>query len=477
MLKTSTRLVSALTACAGLCAVASSALAGPVAICPTWDREIGNPGASGSVQVVRVRDNFLLAGGSFSSFEGVNLFGWARVDLDTGANLGFGGAVPSDGFVTDFELYDAGDGEKMYITGAFNSVNSGIVELPNSRGIVRWDGVEVTTVPGSPFTGGFDFMYAMELFDGKLAVGGGGGDGTAQKPTLALLDGTTWTRYTNEFAGLVAPVILALQTFQGDLYFAGRFETYDADLNDPNNPLVESRNIMKFDGTNFSSVGGGVFRATSIVSQVLCMEVFDDGSGEKLYVGGRFDRLGSNTGAVSPAVARWDGNAWETMSGFPQAGREVRDFEVVDGVLYAVGNFDNTGDGTVVCRKFAKWTGSAWEEVGDGFDISVPNANNPNTMAAVDDGFYIGGSFTTVGNGTGPNAGTANRIAKWVSVCAVDCPGDTNGDNIVNFTDLNTVLAEFGQSGMGLAGDVNDDGTVNFVDLNTVLSNFGTSCN
>lgn len=56
------------------------------------------------------------------------------------------------------------------------------------------------------------------------------------------------------------------------------------------------------------------------------------------------------------------------------------------------------------------------------------------------------------------------------------CPGDTNGDNLVNFTDLNTVLSEFGLSGPGLSGDLNDDGTVNFVDLNGVLSAFGVDC-
>jgi hypothetical protein len=62
-------------------------------------------------------------------------------------------------------------------------------------------------------------------------------------------------------------------------------------------------------------------------------------------------------------------------------------------------------------------------------------------------------------------------------VDVADCEGDTNGDNIVNFTDLNAVLAAFGQTGMGIAGDVNDDGVVNFTDLNTVLANFGLSCN
>ncbi len=56
------------------------------------------------------------------------------------------------------------------------------------------------------------------------------------------------------------------------------------------------------------------------------------------------------------------------------------------------------------------------------------------------------------------------------------CPGDTNGDNIVNFADLNAVLGQFGQTGPGLAADVNGDGVVNFADLNLVLSNFGRTC-
>lgn len=58
------------------------------------------------------------------------------------------------------------------------------------------------------------------------------------------------------------------------------------------------------------------------------------------------------------------------------------------------------------------------------------------------------------------------------------CPGDSNGDNLVNFVDLNTVLADFGASGQpgDFAGDVNGDGVVNFSDLNEVLANFGGEC-
>ncbi len=54
---------------------------------------------------------------------------------------------------------------------------------------------------------------------------------------------------------------------------------------------------------------------------------------------------------------------------------------------------------------------------------------------------------------------------------------DTNGDNIVNFVDLNAVLGAFGQTGAGNPADVNGDEVVNFSDLNAVLAEFGADCN
>lgn len=56
------------------------------------------------------------------------------------------------------------------------------------------------------------------------------------------------------------------------------------------------------------------------------------------------------------------------------------------------------------------------------------------------------------------------------------CPGDANGDLVVDFVDLNIVLGSFGQMGGAVPGDVNNDGRVDFLDLNLVLSAYGTSC-
>ncbi len=58
------------------------------------------------------------------------------------------------------------------------------------------------------------------------------------------------------------------------------------------------------------------------------------------------------------------------------------------------------------------------------------------------------------------------------------CPGDTNGDGLVNADDLLTVLAAFGTSVAGGpgAGDLTADGLVNADDLLQVLASFGLAC-
>lgn len=58
----------------------------------------------------------------------------------------------------------------------------------------------------------------------------------------------------------------------------------------------------------------------------------------------------------------------------------------------------------------------------------------------------------------------------------VGCPGDANGDNVVDFSDLNIVLFQFNQVGPSLIGDLNEDGIVDFGDLNLVLSNYNQAC-
>ncbi len=85
---------------------------------------------------------------------------------------------------------------------------------------------------------------------------------------------------------------------------------------------------------------------------------------------------------------------------------------------------------------------------------------------------FIGMYAQSIGDGNPANNGRADMLA-----IEVYCPGDTDGNQVINFADLNTVLAQFGQTAGVYAGDVNGDTDVNFADLNLVLANFGvTGC-
>jgi hypothetical protein len=212
------------------------------------------------------------------------------------------------------------------------------------------------------------------------------------------------------------------------------------------------------------------------LARVTALAVFDDGSGSgpALYAGGGY----TNAGAVAANnIAKWDGAAWSPLGTGMNASvgaLSVFDDGSGDGpALYAGGSF--TIAGGVATNYIAKWDGHEWAPLGSGLQgVLFPRVE---TLSVFDDGsgggpaLYAGGFFASAGGL--PEL----SIARWQG-CASDtpCTGDTNGDNIVNFTDLNAVLADFGQTGMDLPGDTNGDGVVNFTDLNEVLAAFGTSC-
>lgn len=93
------------------------------------------------------------------------------------------------------------------------------------------------------------------------------------------------------------------------------------------------------------------------------------------------------------------------------------------------------------------------------------------------------GATALVGRLVDPTAGAAPRIVvrglTFVEDISV-CTGDTNGDGVVDFLDLNNVLSSFGialgEPGYIPGADLNNDDVVDFLDLNIVLSFFGQTC-
>lgn len=143
------------------------------------------------------------------------------------------------------------------------------------------------------------------------------------------------------------------------------------------------------------------------VGEVRALAVFDDGSGEALYLGGRFQQAG---GQSAPYIAKWDGVSLQPVPGANLNGTVRALYTWDDGTgeaLYVGGDFTTAGGVTV--DRVAKWDGTAWSALegptGMGANIGV------RVFHAHDDGrgeaLFVGGYFTEIGGLP------ASRIARW----------------------------------------------------------------
>jgi hypothetical protein len=210
---------------------------------------------------------------------------------------------------------------------------------------------------------------------GMLTVAGGGVPAVG----VARWDGQAWSPVG---LGVFGPVY-ALKSFAAspgsipDLY-AGGLTVFAGG--------VTVSYITKWDGQNWSDVGGGVN------GTVYSIEVYDDhsGSGPALYVGGNFSMAG---GIPAAGIAKWDGQSWSALgAGIPDTVIDLEVFNDGSGPypqLYAVGFFSVAGG--VASQGIAKWNGQTWSPLGVGLPAGA------NVMEVHDDGsgpaLFVGGNF------------------------------------------------------------------------------------
>jgi hypothetical protein len=241
-------------------------------------------------------------------------------------------------------------------------------------------------------------------------------------------------------------------------------------------------------------------------------------AGDDVWVGGWVLQVG--TGPDGALLAHWDGSEWTWSNIWPLMNSSSSSIEDIAAIasddVWAVGDDLNldTGLGEAV---LLHWDGSAWTR----FDAPVETMNvelRTVVARASDDVFAAGVAFNTDFPGGGaPEAyvlhydgvewtrvenselavesqffagaidgnddlwlvGRANEfslegLAQRGDSCADACPADVTGDGSVDLTDLNLVLANFGQASGD--GDATGDGEVDLADLNAVLGAFGLGC-
>lgn len=233
-------------------------------------------------------------------------------------------------------------------------------------------------------------------------------EGSAQSAAAPPLhpDDIYWSK---EFgvAGIVGRINVVMLRGCDDIYIGGSFREIGG---------VPARNIARWDGTRWHSIGEGGENGTSGTVYALAVD------GEDLYVGGRFDSAGS---LYVNNIARWDGESWDRI-GYGVDAWDEWDiptpgfvFSIVprNGEIYVGGRFDSldTAPGTeqdqIFARNVARWDGQEWHPLGTG--LLGDEQGQPTDLGAVYDiafgfdGVYAGGRFVSSGENS------VMGVARW----------------------------------------------------------------
>ena len=206
--------------------------------------------------------------------------------------------------------------------------------------------------------------------------------------------------------------VFALAVSGNDLYVGGSLSGVCGSIINCSNGQRDVNSVVRWDGSTWSTLGNGL----SNIVYALAV------SGNDLYAAGVFtEACGNETcdNGNSPArhIARWNGSGWSGLgNGFDD---DVYALAVDGGDVYAGGNFTQIcGDeacsmGNTPANHVAKWNGSSWSALGNGVNKLTRAAVNALAVSGTD--LYVGGGFTEVcGNAdcTSDNV-TVNHIAKW----------------------------------------------------------------
>jgi hypothetical protein len=262
---------------------------------------------------------------------------------------------------------------------------------PASAQCPSWD-------PGFHQAGLVDVVRAQAVYDDgqgpKLYVGGTLRQAGGQEVRgLARKNGTSWETIGDVELGGLAGEIYALAVFDdgsGAKLFAGG--RFDSIGGGSAN------HIARWDGTTWKRLGLGTD------GPVRSLAVYDDGSGPALYVGGQFTQAG---GQPASGIARWLPGSWSALGvGLLGFAYDLEVFDPGTGPrLYATGSF--TWAGGAPADAIASWDGANWSALGDGLLHQDGRA-----LAVWDDGngpdLYVVGGFTQFGGGF-----SARGIARW----------------------------------------------------------------
>ncbi len=329
----------------------------------------------------------LVAAGGFDSLGAATSAGLALWNGAQWENLGSSGLVsgPFGAAATSVASGDLGSGQRLFVGGTFERADA-----VSAHNVVSWSDAGFSSLGRG--AGVDTSVSALAAFGGGLYAGGGFIDAPgANRSYLARWSGVEWSANAPAVNGRV-DTLGSFDFGSGEqLYAAGGFSQ-------PHTLHFAWDGVQS---TALATIAGG---ESSIRTQL----AHDDGSGPVLYIGGNFQTV---NGTTARNIARWNGQTWSSVGPLAPNGTVHALVFHDDGQgggeqLYAAGGFIQAGGQAVY--GIARYDGSAWHPVGNGFNSGVF------ALAVHDDGagpkLYAGGAFSSA-----PPA-AAGRIARWDGV-------------------------------------------------------------
>lgn len=370
----------------------------------------------------------LYAGGDFTALGGAparNIGAW---DGHAWREVGPGLSGP----VISMTVHPYSGGPRLFIGGFFEEGGAG----GGPDGLVWLDGdTWGVTPPGNPM------FWTMGLcsFQGSLFVSAGVSD------YVRRLDASGWSVPGGGLESVIHAGLVYDDGTGPSLYVVGS--------------MVEG--VRRWDGAGWRSVGGGVQGGG------YSLAVFDDGRGPALYVGGIFARAGVFGSGAVPAqfIARWDGLRWETVgAGMNHAVHALEVYDDGSGPrLYAGGEFTEAGGAPA--SHIAAWNGASWSQVGGGVTgmVKALAVYDPDGPGGADARLAAGGQITAAGGN--PASGV---------VFYGPCRADFTCDGQADFSDYLAFLNAYDSADE--AADLNRDGLVDFGDYLEFINAYEAGC-
>lgn len=411
----------------------------------------------------------LVVGGGFATAGGMTVNRIARWSGSawSGMNLGFNSTVSA---LALFDQDGGGPNPPSLFAAGFFTLADG---LP-ARLVARWTGSGWVQVGNGLGFFSDETVTSLAVFDGdadgpnppELYAGGFFTDANGNEVDVARWNGSAWQEVSGGTNGTVTALFV-----------------FDPDASGPLEPVLlvgglfsragtqTVRNLAQWDGETWAAFGGGV---DSAMGDFALYDGDGPGGADPLLIAaGSFAEIG---GVPVSNIASWNGTTWSALGSGTDLGVGTVAVFDEDGpgpspeLLYAGGSFTTAG-GQIV-NQIAAWDGVNWSGL-DGGTNSLVSAvfAAPNGLNGSPPTLFAGGFFSTAGTES------VSRIAAWTGCAVTPCPGDVNGDRIVDLADLTILLANFGNNAAGPDdGDLDGNSSVDLTDLALLLGQFGSTC-